>query len=289
MVTSLTQVGAREDLLDVIQLNGAEDTPLLAGAKKTKASNVLHEWQEDELAAANKDNALIEGADYDFSTTLTRARKSNRVQDFVKYAKVSKRVMAQDLAGATDEMAYQIKKASMEIGRDIDAAGIDGETQTGDGSTLADKCNGIIAMTASANKDTYASTGILYADINGAAQLVREAGAKPNTILANGTLKASISSMTSPVTKYKEMGDRISAAVNVIETDFGILTIKLDLQMPADTVVVYDDSMVEVAELRPSEISESKNIGSYVAKAIEMELTWVLRHSKACAVLTKGS
>lgn len=43
-----------------------------------------------------------------FSTTLTRARKSNRVQDFVKYAKVSK-VMAQDLAGATDEMAYQIK------------------------------------------------------------------------------------------------------------------------------------------------------------------------------------
>lgn len=45
MVTSLTQVGAREDLLDVIQLNGAEDTPLLAGAKKTKAKNVLHEWQ----------------------------------------------------------------------------------------------------------------------------------------------------------------------------------------------------------------------------------------------------
>lgn len=103
-------------------------------------------------------------------------------------------------------MKWLIKlKASMEIGRDIDAAGIDGTVQTGDGSTLADKCNGIIAMTASA-QDTYASTGILYADINGAAQLVREAGAKPNTILANGTLKASISSMTSPVTKYKRNG-----------------------------------------------------------------------------------
>jgi hypothetical protein len=45
---------------------------------------------KDELAAANKDNALIEGADYDFSTTLTRARKSNRVQDSLSMLKSAK-------------------------------------------------------------------------------------------------------------------------------------------------------------------------------------------------------
>ena len=56
-----TSIGVREDLSDVIYDISPTDTPIMSSIGKSKATNTLHEWQTDSLAAASTTNALIEG------------------------------------------------------------------------------------------------------------------------------------------------------------------------------------------------------------------------------------
>lgn len=67
-------IGNREDLTDVIYRISPTQTPVLNMASKAKASNTLHEWQTQELAAA-ADNAQAEG-DNASAKTVTPDRKS---------------------------------------------------------------------------------------------------------------------------------------------------------------------------------------------------------------------
>jgi hypothetical protein len=54
-----TSIGVREDLSDVIYSISPTDTPIMSSIGKTKATNTLHEWMTDSLAAATTNNALI--------------------------------------------------------------------------------------------------------------------------------------------------------------------------------------------------------------------------------------
>ena len=53
--------GNREGLTDTIADLFADETPLFSMARKIPATSVLHEWQEDALAAADK-SGVVEGA-----------------------------------------------------------------------------------------------------------------------------------------------------------------------------------------------------------------------------------
>ena len=56
-------IGNREDLIDEIYKTSPTDTPLISALERVKASAVLHEWQTQALAAADTDNAILEGDD----------------------------------------------------------------------------------------------------------------------------------------------------------------------------------------------------------------------------------
>src|SRR6185437_5884994 len=58
-----SQVNISEDLTNAIYNVDPFKTPLLNMAKKTKAEQTYHEWNEDSLAAQNTANAQIEGDD----------------------------------------------------------------------------------------------------------------------------------------------------------------------------------------------------------------------------------
>ena len=56
-------VGAREDLENVIYRVAPEDTPFISNIGKVKASAIAHEWQTEALANADATNAQLEGDD----------------------------------------------------------------------------------------------------------------------------------------------------------------------------------------------------------------------------------
>ncbi len=115
-----TTVGAREDLSDVIYDISPTDTPIMSSIGKAKATNTLHEWQTDALAAATTNNALIEGDDATAASLSATVRLTNFTQIVGKTVQISGTLEAVDKAGRKSEKAYQLAKASAEIKRDIE-------------------------------------------------------------------------------------------------------------------------------------------------------------------------
>lgn len=115
-------IGNREDLTDIIYRISPTQTPVLNMASKSKATNTLHEWQTQELAAAVTNNAQVEGDDLTAKTVTVTARLTNRTQISAKKVVVSGTQQAMNPAGRKDELAYQLSLASLEIKRKTTAA-----------------------------------------------------------------------------------------------------------------------------------------------------------------------
>ncbi len=55
--------GIREDLTDIIYTISPTQTPFMSSVGKAKATQTFHEWQTDSLAAAQTNNAQLQGDD----------------------------------------------------------------------------------------------------------------------------------------------------------------------------------------------------------------------------------
>jgi len=112
-------IGNREDLTDVIYRITPTLTPVLNMAAKTKATNTLHEWQTQDLAAAAS-NAQAEGDNLTAKVVTPTVRLNNKTQIAAKAVIVSGTQQAMNQAGRKDEMGYQLSMASLEIKRDME-------------------------------------------------------------------------------------------------------------------------------------------------------------------------
>mgnify|MGYP005811358889 FL=1 len=64
--TTSSAIGEKEDLVNVITRIDPDETPIFSNAKREVTKGVFHEWQVQELAAADNGNAKNEGADYSY-------------------------------------------------------------------------------------------------------------------------------------------------------------------------------------------------------------------------------
>lgn len=135
--------GVREDLIDKIFNTSPTETPVVSSLGRTKATNTLHEWQRDSLAAANKDNAMIDGDDFSADSLTATERVGNYCQIFAKKPAVSRRANVVKKAGRAAEMAYQKAKAMTEIKRDIEAAVLSNNAAVAGNSSTASKLGGL--------------------------------------------------------------------------------------------------------------------------------------------------
>ena len=114
-------VSNREDLTDVLTILAPEETPILSGASKKKASATNTEWTVDTLSAPVT-TGIEEGVDV---TTFTdqfagRARMGNFTQKFRRDYRVSELQDSVDSVGPA-KIAQAEAKAIREIKRDIEA------------------------------------------------------------------------------------------------------------------------------------------------------------------------
>lgn len=117
--TKYNAKGKREDLSDKIYRISPEDTPFMSAiGRGPRAKSTLVEWQTDELAGVDGDNAHVEGADATFQAIEPTVRVGNYTQISRKTIILSDTLEVVDKAGRKSELALQIAKKGAELKRD---------------------------------------------------------------------------------------------------------------------------------------------------------------------------
>lgn len=283
-------VGNHEDLSDVITNISPTETPMFSSFGKVKAESTYHEWLTDSLATATA-NKHIEGGDYTFSKPSTRTRLGNYTQTLVTDVEVSDTQRAVNTAGLEDEFAYQMAKAMKEHALDIEYALVNGTGNSGASGT-AREMKGVLAFISTTNV-TGTGTGneaLTDSMFNDALEDIWEQGGRPDTAFVNGGQKRKISAFTGGTTKYVDATDKeVVNAVDVYDSDFGRIKIKLDRFMPAGTVALLQSDLWKVATLRPTKRIDVAKVGSATRAVIETELTLESRQEAGSGKITQLS
>jgi hypothetical protein len=275
----------REDLSDFVYKISPLETPCMqAVGRKGKFKNTYHEWPVVELAAANGNNAAIEGNDTPNDNPTVATRHGNYSQIMTKTKGVSSTDEMVDGAGQVQKMAKQVLYAAQELKRDMEAR------LAGPGSMIA---SAGVALTGArntasiaafigttgggnANRGTGGTNGALSGGANGypntapgagtarvldapseagifkpVIQQMWTNGGKPDFVLCPPTYKTSISAYTGNATRFKKAEDKkLIAAIDVYDSDFGEVQIVPDRFMDPHQVIILDRSLVEVGYLQ---------------------------------------
>lgn len=301
-------VGIAEDVEDVINNISPTETPFFSMAKKVKASNTLHQWQTDSLAAVAA-NRSIEGDDSTFATATPTTMLSNYTQIAKKTVMVSGTADAVRKYGRAAEFAYQIAKKGKEIKRDVEYALVTNQASSAGGSGTARSSAGLESMIAGnrivAATNTTGTTpgyagGVWAAPTDGTSAAMTESnlvaglqaawtdGGDPSVIMTNATLKHTIATFAGAtsfagvhVNQSRAAQGVVVGGVDLYISDFGEHKVKLNRYMRATTLFCLDPQHVSVATLRPFKFEERAKTGDATRGEILTEFCLVTNNPDA--------
>lgn len=285
-------IGNREDLTDAIYRISPTQTPVLNMSSKTKATNTLHEWQTQDLAAA-ADNAQAEGDNATAKVVTPTVRLNNRTQISTKTVIVSGTQQAMNPAGRKDELAYQLALASAEIKRDMEF----GLTQNDVLATAPRKSRGLrgwVVDNVNNNGGTLANyvtnTGytpgtqraFTEAQVKDVLQKIYTAGGEPDMIMMSPAAKQTFSGFTGNATRFDKSEDaKLYASVDYYVSDFGTIQAVPNRFQAARDVFILQSDKLAVAYLRPFMTVELAKTGDAEQREIIVEYTLECRAPKA--------
>jgi hypothetical protein len=285
-------IGNREDLTDIIYRISPTQTPVLNMASKSKASNTLHEWQVQELAAAAA-NAQAEGDDLTAKTVTVTARLNNRTQISAKKVVVSGTQQAMNPAGRKDELAYQLSLASLEIKRDMelgltqnDVLATSPRSSRGLRGWVVDNVNRNGGTLASYTANTGYTAGtqraFTEAQVKDVLQQVYSAGGEPDMVMLPPAAKQTFSGFTGNATRFDKSEDaKLYSSVDFYVSDFGTLQCVPNRFMAARDVFVLQSDKLAIAYLRPFQTIELAKTGDAEQRELVVEYTLECRAPKA--------
>lgn len=247
-VTTLTDIGQREDLEDMIYLVAPQETPFISTIDKDSVKAVKHDWQTESLAAPNANNAQLEGDDIGtFDSPNLTTRVENICQIFRKDGIVSRTTDVVILAGRDKETARQKVLKMRELKRDIEARATGNYASNAESGGTARGTAGMLAWIASnSSSGTGGSAGgwggsVVAAATNGTQRNFTETllkalmasifsnGGKPTVAMTGGTLKQEMSSFTGiaeiRVDANAPKMAAIVGAADIYVSDFGALAL----------------------------------------------------------------
>jgi hypothetical protein len=290
-------IGNREDLSDEIWKISPTETPFFSAIAKVKGDATLHEWQMQELASADTDNACLEGSDAITNAVTPTVRKGNRMQISDKVVRVAGTQEAVDHAGRDSEMAYQEMLKGQELKIDVDTilSGLN-QTQVAGDTTTARRCATVLSWIAT-NDDhvgTSPTTSGTVTRVDGTQRAFTEAqlknvfalcwaqGGKPNLVLAGAFNKQVFSTFTGRSTPMEEAkSKKIVASVDAYESDFGTVKVMASRNIRSRDVLVLETEKWAVAHLRKMESIPLAITGDSRRKQIITEYTLESRNEKA--------
>ena len=309
-------VSNREQLLDVLTILAPEETPVLSGASKSKASATFVEWTVDALAAPST-AGVAEGADV---TTFTdkfsgRARLGNYVQKFRRDFMVSDLQNAVDSVGPA-KIAQAEAKAVREIKRDIEAtlcSNNDRSVEDGAGTVYAMRALGkwidtspgadVPSAYRTPTGSIYASTAFTETVFNDLITSMYRVTGSTNSI----TLVAD-TALRRRITDFARTSGSTDYTVRNVNTDMGNSTIKLSVEMyqsdhglvsvvnmnpdcapdttNKDTGYLLNSDYYSVAELIPLGSTRLPNFGGGERGYVDTTLTLLVKHPGAHGKIT---
>ena len=285
-------IGNREDLSDAIYRISPTATPTLSRAAKTKATNTLHEWQVQELAAAAS-NKQAEGDDASAKSVTPTVRLTNRTQISTKTVIVSGSQQAMNSAGRKDELAYQLALASAEIKRDmetdltqLDVTATSPRQSRGLRGWVVDNVNRNGGTLASYTGNTGYTAGtqraFTEAQIKDVLQQCYTAGGEPDMIMLPPAAKQTFSSFSGNATRMDKSEDaKLYAAVDFYVSDFGTIEAVPNRFMASRDVFLLQSDKLAIAYLRPFFTKELAPTGDAEKREIIVEYTLECRAPKA--------
>jgi hypothetical protein len=269
-------IGNREDLTDLITNIDPTETPFQSMAKRGKATNKLHEWQQDSLRAAAA-NAQVEG-DTPSNTTVTPTVRLFNVTQISSYAfNISGTQRAVNPAGRADELAYQLVKYGKELKRDMEKeltgansyrAGASGTARvtasleswmstnwTTQSSPTSAASPGFSSTGTLAPTDASVQVTVTQANVNAVIRQCWTAGGKPDVIMVGPYNKVKVSGfsgiLTNTIQQTAKGQATIIAAADAYQSDFGLLKVVPNRFSRDRTLCVLDMDYWQVSYLRP--------------------------------------
>jgi hypothetical protein len=138
---TLSGRGKREDLMDMIALVDAKDTPFTSMARKgSKPGNMFFRWQADSLPTPQV-GGTVDGTDvtsYNNYVDGYRKELGNYAQVYRRVVRVSRLTQdIADVAGIRDELADNVAKAITGIKRDMEVTFTSNQTGQPDNGSVA--------------------------------------------------------------------------------------------------------------------------------------------------------
>jgi hypothetical protein len=294
ILQTFATVGIREELSDKIWDISPEKTPFTSGAMKGTVKNTLSEWQIDELAAPDDDNAFVQGFDVSSEEAVSQpSRLGNRTQISAKTAKVAKTVEATDRAGRKGEMARAIARKTAELKRDIETILLSNQAADAGDATNASYTGSVLAFIKSnVNKagdganPSYTTlpddprgdgTQRAYSEVihKNVLEQMWVAGAEPDRVMVNAFQKQVASTFTgiAQIRKSVEGAKQatVIGAADVYVGDFGQVTFVPNRFMRTRDALYLDSSMYKFSTLRPLSVTPLAVVGSSDRRLIEIE------------------
>jgi hypothetical protein len=308
-VTTVANIGIREDLENDIYRIAPEETPFTSNIGKTKSSSTFHEWQTETIEAVDASNFQLEGDDV---ATLDSARLTTRVgnytQIFRKSGAVAGTQEAVTLAGREDEMDRQKMLAGLALKRDVEARLIGNYASNAQSGGTPRKAGGALAWITSndsrgsGGSDGGFGSGVVAAATNaGSTRTFTEAlvktmlatafgnGARFSQAYMGGTHKQAFSAFTGIADIRSEVSGKslatIYGAADMYVSDFGSITlIPHPYGLTRDALFV-DPKMVAVATLRPVNSKALASSGDNEKFLLTTEKTLVVRNERGLGVV----
>lgn len=307
------QVGVREDLSDIIYNISPMDTHFLSNAGKTKATNVLHDWQTDSLDAAVATNKFIEGDDFSAQAVNPTTKLRNYTQICRKDFVITRTANIVNTAGRKEELAYQTVLKGKALKRDVEkhllskenaSAGTSASPRsaaavetwiytTNDVSALNVTTNTtpapVSGLASTAGTDGSA-TAFIEADLKNALQQAWSQGGDTDIILLGPTLKNKLDAFTGIATRFRnvnagQQADIVGAA-DVYVSSYGSHKVVVSRYVRASAVLCLDMSTWAVAWLDPIHMENIAKSGDSEKKMLVGEYTLEARAPTANTKLT---
>lgn len=301
----------REDLADVIYDISPTRTPFMSNIGRGSADNTYHEWQTDALAAADGNNAAVEGADASDTAYVATNRVGNYCQISTKTINVSGTSGAVDTAGMKTVEAYDIAKKGRELKRDMETILLSNQAAVVGNSSTARKlaglpawlrtnivANGRTAPTMSSTNDGYPNAGWTGAAaavapteamVKTALQALWTSGGEPKMCMVGPVNKVKFSAFAGIAVNRVNVNSPkqsfILGAADVYVSDFGNIDIVPNLFQPETAALFVDPEYASVDYLRPFERNPLAKTGDSKRTQMLAEYTLKINTERAHAVI----
>lgn len=270
------------------------DNPVASMSKNVKASNRIHGWTEDVLAAAAA-NRQVEGADAGADASEAVVERSGNMQIMTHTVEISATLEEIEKYGRSSEVEYQLAKGYSWLANceELAIMGSPGGTRqtgaAGDGSTARQLTSFHNQLDAGVIEDATAAatTDAVEAHMLNAHLATYNEGGNPGMAVCNPALGLYFSSFANSSKRYRDVAsDR--EIVNVIDryaSPYGEFDVVLDRGADANIIALIDFEYSATPILRPTADKALPENGDYHRRFIFREAGYAVLNSKAHAMV----